>query len=161
MENPRLGDFDETMMHRVYFLMVTAFAEGGIGLLLLIWPFLPLALLLGVDHASSEVTICARIAGAALLALGVACWLGQFDKQQSAQFGLLSGILIYDLAAAVILAYAGLFVRLVGIALWPAVVLHAALAVWCVLCLSDKPSDENVATRAQLETAGRAKEGSG
>jgi hypothetical protein len=48
---------------------------------------------------------------------------------------LLIGVLTYDVGAAVILAYTGLFVNLVGIALWPAVVLHAALAVWCVVCL--------------------------
>jgi hypothetical protein len=48
---------------------------------------------------------------------------------------LLTSVLIYDVAAAVILAYTGLFVNIVGIALWPAVVLHAALAIWCVACL--------------------------
>ena len=42
-------------------------------------------------------------------------------------------MLIYDVAAAALLAYAGLALSLVGIALWPAVVLHAALAVWCVV----------------------------
>jgi hypothetical protein len=127
------------MTHRVYFLMVTAFAEGGIGLFLLIWPFLPLALLLGVDHASAEVTICARIAGAALLALGVACWPAPNDPgQSSSRPGLLAGVLIYDVAAAVLLAYAGLVLRMVGLVLWPAVVLHAALAAWCVVCLTVK-----------------------
>jgi hypothetical protein len=92
-------------------------------------------LLLGVDQASPETFICARVAGAALLAIGVACWLGRSDKQSSAHLGLLTGVLIYDVAAAVILAYTGLFLRLVGVALWPAVVLHTALAVWCVACL--------------------------
>jgi hypothetical protein len=126
------------MMHRVYFLSVTALAEAGIGFLLLIVPLFPLALLLGVDHASAEVTVCARIAGAALLALGVACWLGRFDQQSSSQFGLLSGILIYDVTAAALLAYAGLVLSLVGLVLWPAVVLHVALAIWCVVCLTVK-----------------------
>jgi hypothetical protein len=48
---------------------------------------------------------------------------------------LLIGVLVYDGAAAALLGYAGLFSDLVGIALWPAVALHTALAVWCVLCL--------------------------
>jgi hypothetical protein len=52
---------------------------------------------------------------------------------------LTTGVLIYDVAAAVILAYTGLFLSLVGVVLWPAVVLHAALAVWCVVCVWGKP----------------------
>jgi hypothetical protein len=49
----------------------------------------------------------------------------------------------YDVAAAVILAYAGLSLSFVGVALWPAVVLHAALAVWCVLCLGKGRQEAN------------------
>jgi hypothetical protein len=122
-------------MHRVNLLVVTALSEAGTGLLLLVWPPVLLALLLGVDQASPETTCCARVAGAGLFAIGVACWIGRSDVHSSAQLGLLIGVLTYDVGAAVILAYTGLFVNLVGIALWPAVVLHAALAVWCVVCL--------------------------
>jgi hypothetical protein len=119
-------------------LGVTAFGEGGAGLLLLVSPSLLLALLLGVEQTSPEVNFLARIAGAALVAIGIACWIGRSDKRSSAQFGLLTGVLIYDVAAAVILGYTGLFVNLVGIALWPAVLVHVGLAVWSVVCVWDK-----------------------
>jgi hypothetical protein len=122
-------------MHQAYLLMVTAIGEVGTGLLLLLLPSVLIALLLGVDQVSPEVNICARIAGAALLAIGVACWLGRSDKQSAAQHGLLVGVLIYDVAAAALLAYAGLGFSMVGLALWPAVVLHASLALWCILSL--------------------------
>jgi hypothetical protein len=122
-------------MHRANLLIVTAVIETGTGLLLLAWPPVLLALLLGIGQASPETVCCARIAGAALLTLGVACWSGRFDTQGSAHLGLLIGVLVYDVAAAVILVCTGLFVNLVGIALWPAVALHAALAVWCAACL--------------------------
>jgi hypothetical protein len=122
-------------MHRRYLLIVTALGEGGTGLLLLVSPSVPQVLLLGTNQASSEATFFARIAGAALLAIGVACWLGRSDTLGPAQLGLIAGVLVYDAAAAVLLSYAGLFSGLVGVALWPAVVLHAALAAWCVLCL--------------------------
>ncbi len=36
-------------------------------------------------------------------------------------------------------AYAGLVLSMVGIALWPAVALHAALAVWCVVYIRERP----------------------
>jgi hypothetical protein len=148
-------------MHRAHLLIVTALGEGGTGVVLLAFPSLPLALLLGVDQASPETIFFARIAGAALLAIGIACWFGRSDKHGSAQRGLLTSVLIYDVAAAVILAYTGLFVNLVGIALWPAVLMHAALAVWCVVCLWDKPRDEDVGTRAGVKAVSCEKEGNG
>src|SRR5262249_45287554 len=66
-------------MGRTSFLIATAVGEGGIGLLLLIWPPVPLALLLGVEQASTEAVLLARVAGAALLALGITCWAGRND----------------------------------------------------------------------------------
>jgi hypothetical protein len=126
-------------MHRSYLMLVTALTEGGTGLLLLVWPLVLLRLLLGVDQASTEALATARIAGAALLAIGVACWLGRNDHARPAQQGLLLGILIYDVGASAILVYTGWFSSLAGIALWPAVVLHAALTLWCAVALW-KPS---------------------
>jgi hypothetical protein len=119
----------------MYLLMVTALGEGGTGLLLLVWPPGAIALLLGVEQPSPEALVAARVAGAALVALSIACWVGRSDQRSSAQLGLLGGVLAYDVGTAVILAYTGLFVNLVGLALWPAVVIHAALAVWCLLDL--------------------------
>ena len=124
-------------MHRRYFLIVTALGEGGIGLLLLVSPSIPQLLLLGVETISPETSIVARITGAALLAIGVICWQAISNTEGVALQGLLWGILIYDLAAALILAYSGLFVGLAGIALWPAAGLHVVLAVWCIMCLGN------------------------
>jgi hypothetical protein len=126
------ADKGNVVRHRTYLLLVTALGEGAIGVALLVLPSVPLRLLLGVDGASPEAFFCARIAGAALLALGVVCWLGRNDPDRPAQQGLLLGVLIYDLAAAAILASTGWFSSLVGIALWPAAVLHVGLAAWCV-----------------------------
>jgi hypothetical protein len=126
-------------MNRSNLLIVTAFGEGGIALLLLVWPSVPLALLLGVDLASPETLSTARLAGGALVALSVACWLGRNDQDRPAQQGLLLGVLIYDVAATAILGYSGWFLSLAGIALWPAVVLHVALAVWCAMSFWMRP----------------------
>jgi len=123
------------LMHRAYLLIVSAIAEGGTGLLLLVLPSVLLSLLLGVEKAAPETMFVARLTGAALLAIGVACWLGRNDHGRPAQLGLLTALLIYDAAAAALLAYARLALSLAGLALWPAVVLHAALAAWCADCL--------------------------
>jgi hypothetical protein len=128
-------------MHRAYLLILSAILEVGTGIALLVLPSVPLALLLGVSLPAPETLLAGRMAGAALLALGVAGWLARGDKQSPALHGLVIGFLIYDSAAAVLLGYAGLVLNLVGVALWPAVVLHTALAIWCVLVLWAKPRD--------------------
>jgi hypothetical protein len=49
------------MKHRAYFLMVTALLEAGAGLLLLILPSVPLALLLGISEAAPEANLIGRL----------------------------------------------------------------------------------------------------
>ena len=115
--------------------IVTAVLEVGTALLLLFVPAVPLAVLLGVEQAAPETLLIARVAGVALLAIGVACWLARGDERSAAQVGLLIGILIYDVGAAALLAYAGIGLGMTGLALWPAVAIHAALAVWSLLSL--------------------------
>jgi hypothetical protein len=122
-------------MSRKYLLVVTTVCEAGIGLLLLVLPSVPLAVLLGVVDVSRESILLARLFGAALLAIGVGCWLGRDDSLGPSQRGLIAGALVYDAVVAALLAYAGLVLAFVGIALWPGVVLHVMLAVWCVVCL--------------------------
>jgi hypothetical protein len=116
-------------------LIVTALAETATGLMLLVTPQRLIALLLGASLDEPAARVVARIAGAALLSLGCACWLTRKDSQNRAVSGLIAAMLLYNGVAAAVLAHAGARARLVGVLTWPAVALHAALAVWCVLCL--------------------------
>jgi hypothetical protein len=131
MEHAGLGD----LMHRRLLLLVTALGEGGTGLLLLVWPDLPLWWLLGVDGALPETFVTARIAGVALMAIGVNCWLDREENVSRSRHGLLTAVFIYDVGAAGLLAYAGSGLGMTGVLLWPAVVLHGSLAVWSTACL--------------------------
>jgi len=70
-----------------------------------------------------------------LLSLGIACWLARNDEQSRAATGLIAAMLLYNTAVAAVLVYAGIGLRLAGVGTWPAVLLHAALAVWCLACL--------------------------
>jgi len=139
-------------MYRAYLLIVSAVGEAGTGLLLLLLPSVPLALLIGVEHASSETVLVTRLAGAALLAIGVACWAARNDHGSFAQLGLVTGLFIYDVAAAALLTYAGLVLNMAGILLWPVVVIHGVLAIWCIFCLSVVPSRASAAQEQMRKT---------
>jgi hypothetical protein len=116
-------------------LIVTAVIETATGLTLLVSPLLVASLLLGEALDSRAALVVARMTGAALISLGVACWLARNDVQSRAARGLISAMLLYNAAAVVVFIHAGMVSRLVGIGLWPAAVLHAAMAVWCLACL--------------------------
>ena len=122
-------------MQRQLFLLVTALGEGVTGLALLLWPALPVGLLLGVLDAGAETLLIARVAGTALLAIGVMSGLAAQDSGSPALRALLAGILLYDAAVAVVLGYGAIGLSLAGVLLWPAVLAHLALALWCLLCI--------------------------
>jgi hypothetical protein len=121
--------------NRKLFLLVFSFTEIATGLGLLVLPDIVFAILLGLKSASVEAIFIARIAGAALVAIGVASWMAKSDAVNPTQFGLLAGILIYNTTASILLAYAGVFLKFNGVLLWPAVTIHAILAVWGFSCL--------------------------
>ena len=119
-------------------LIVTAVIEAATGLALLLSPPLVATLLLGAALDAPAALAVSRVAGAALLALGVACWLARNDALSGAVRGVIAAMLLYNAGAVSVLVYAGLGLRLSGIGLWPAALLHAALAVWCIACLRAK-----------------------
>jgi hypothetical protein len=103
-------------------LMLTAIGEAATGLALLIVPALVGQVLLG-EHLTVIAVPMARVAGIALVGLGVACWPGP----------PLVGMLTYSTLVMLYLAYLGLAEGLTGILLWPAVILHAILSASLVL----------------------------
>jgi len=119
-------------------LIATALIELGAGLALLGFPSAAVALLLGSPLAQPAAVALGRVAGAALLALGIANWLAHYDERSCAARGVVTAMVLYNLGAAVILGVAGIQLRPVGIALWPAVVLHVAMTAWCIACLRRK-----------------------
>jgi hypothetical protein len=121
--------------NRKLLLLTTAFVEVAAGLCFLFLPAVLFTILLGLEHVSVDALFVGRITGAALLAIGIASFMARTDTFSPAQLGLLTGILIYDAAASMLLAYAGAVLKMIGVLLWPAVALHAILAVWSFSCL--------------------------
>ncbi len=117
-------------------LAITAIIEAATGSALLVLPSIVVRLLLGAPLESSAEGVIARVAGAALLALGVVCWLARNDTHSAAARGLVVSMVLYNVGAVVILGAAGVSGQHAGIALWPAVLLHAAMTAWCIASLS-------------------------
>ncbi len=97
-------------------LVLAAVSEAATGVALLMVPSLVGQLLFGVELTGMAMTV-ARVAGIALIALGVACWPGTPRV----------GMLTYNAAVTLYLAYVGFTGGVTGILLWPAVVLHVIL----------------------------------
>ena len=104
-------------------LGVAAAIEAVTGLFLLIVPHLLVKLLLGVD-ATGVAIVIGRVAGIALLSLGFGCWMG---RQEEDGGWALFALLIYNSLVTIYLALVGFGTEFVGMLLWPAAALHAAL----------------------------------
>jgi hypothetical protein len=116
-------------------LVVTACLEALTGLALMVSPAPLVRLLAGAALDTTGGLLVARVPGAALLALGLACWLARDDGRSRAGRGLVAAMLLYNVATIAVLVYAGVGLNLSAIGLWPAVVFHVALALWCAVCL--------------------------
>jgi Ca2+/Na+ antiporter len=110
-------------------LAFAAVVEVGTGLVLMIDPTIVVTLLLGAEVAGAG-TLLARCFGIALLALGLACW----PSEQRAERGspIFRAMLTYNVLIALYLAYVGTVGHLRGVLLWPAVGLHAVVALLLV-----------------------------
>jgi len=91
--------------------------------------------LLGSPLGSPASLVTGRLLGAALFSLGAACWGERNDDRARTGGGLVAAMLMYNLAAVSLLGYAHTGLGMSGVGLWPAVVLHSALAAWCVASL--------------------------
>jgi hypothetical protein len=121
--------------HARILFVVTAVFEMSTGISLVAAPSMAAGLLMGSSLDTGAGTTVGRIAGAALCSLGILCWLARNDEKSPAALGIVTGLLIYNVAAVAVLVSAGVAIGPTGSALWPAVVLHTGLAGWCVLCL--------------------------
>lgn len=111
-------------------LTISAAVESTTGLALLVAPSAIASLLLGSRPEPPVGSTIARIAGAGLLALGIACWLGRDDAVAART--MVAAMLFYNTVAAAVLIHAGLGLGLSSVGLWPIVVLHLALTIWCM-----------------------------
>jgi hypothetical protein len=108
-------------------LIFAAVGEAATGLALLIAPLLVGKLLLGEELATVAIPV-ARVAGIALISLGIACWPGPPSR----------GMLTYSALVTLYLVYLGIE-GFSGVLLWPAVILHMILSALLVRTSTQRP----------------------
>jgi len=116
-------------------LATTAVLEAGTGLGILALPSAVASLMLGAPLDTPAAVAVARVAGVALMALGVACWLARQHAPGPSARGLVSAMVLYNAGVIAVLVHQAVGVAIAGIALWPAVVAHAAMGIWCITSL--------------------------
>jgi hypothetical protein len=114
--------------------IVSALIELSAGLALLLWPFVSAS----AQFDTPAALVLGRLAGLALLALGVACWLGRREEKSRAANGLVAAMLLFNAGAVALISYARLSLGLFSAFIWPVAMLHAVMAVWCIACLRSK-----------------------
>jgi hypothetical protein len=123
-EESKHGD-GERVMKKI--LVLAAAGEAALGLILLVYPSIVVRLLFNAQIAGAGM-VMSRVAGIALIALGVACWPGPPR----------AGMLTYSAVVTLYLAYVGFAGGMTGLLLWPAVVLHVIVTI---LLVSARPWD--------------------
>jgi hypothetical protein len=112
-------------MTTLWLLSVAAAIEAITGVALIITPQIVSELLLGADLDGAGIAV-GRVAGAALLALALVCWIIRHDANKTPA---LTAMLAYNLLVTAYLMYLGLGGQLVGVLLWPAIAIHAILTL--------------------------------
>jgi hypothetical protein len=101
-----------------------AWLEIVMGVTLIVIPKLPCHLLLAAPLDGAGVTM-GRFAGIGLLALGIA-YLS--TAETAPPRGAVLGLSVFNVAAVILFTCVGVTTAIHGILLWPAAVLHAAIA---------------------------------
>jgi hypothetical protein len=115
------------------FFVATAVMEAAAGLALLVTPTLVIPLLVAGPVTSTHVAL-GRLAGAALLSLGAACWRARADAGSAASSALVVGMSVYN-AAVIAIVLTGSFGSPSRPILCVVTLVHGAMSAWCVSLL--------------------------
>jgi hypothetical protein len=116
-------------------LTFSSIIEFSTGLVLLILPSLLTNILFTETLDTPILLTVERVAGAALLALSAACWFARNEGHSLAARGVVSAMLLYNVSVSLVLIYTSIGLSLSGFALWPVVLIHIAMSVWCIINL--------------------------
>ena len=111
-------------MAQKFILKSAAWLEIVVGIGLIVVPNLGSMLLFAAQLEGPGVPV-ARFAGIGLLSLGCACLA---SNATGASRGAVLGLIVFNVAATILFVWVGLATTLHGLLLWPAAILHGAMA---------------------------------
>lgn len=114
-------------------LTLTAILEGVVGIGLLITPVLVASVLLNTPLDTAGGLFAARLAGAAIITVAICCWKARGFEIAQAAMGVVTAMLFYNFAAAAVLVYGAVRLGLQSKFIWPVIVVHAVLGLWCAV----------------------------
>jgi hypothetical protein len=106
-------------------LIISAIEAGATGLFLMISPTLFAKLVLGSDISDVGQAL-GHLGGLVLFSFAIATWPTSEDSPSAPA---IRAMLFYNLVATGYLAHLGIAGKLVGVLLWPAVIIHLILTV--------------------------------
>src|SRR5688572_21057804 len=145
MQRPLLSILSYMTADTRTLLRVTAIIEGTTGFILAVVPSLLVPILLNASLDDPIAVLFARLAGAALLIVAISCWASRTSRNNS---WMRLAMLGYNIFAISLLIYAALFEGMSGPGLWPTVILHGALLIWCLMLIVQR--DGHSFTRARM-----------
>jgi hypothetical protein len=116
-------------------LSITAVIEAINGFLMLTLSSLVVTSLFGILQPSSVEIITIRLVGVTVISFGFACWFARNIMLGGGAKGFAGALLLFNAGAAVLLIYANLGLGLSGFLLWPGILFHSLMGIWCVVCL--------------------------
>jgi hypothetical protein len=108
-------------------LAIAAVVEALAGLGLTLTPDVTMQLLFG-GRTDGVGMMMGRVAGVALLALGVTCWRARADSGGEARVGTVWAITLYNAGAGVLLVLFAVTGQAAGLGVWSAGLIHLAFA---------------------------------
>ena len=121
-----------------HLLVAMTAVQAALGVALILAPGWVHHLLTGAARTWPEMAIILRVAGLGVLGIGAWCALGRLSEhgvRRSRPLDLVPGLVVYNGCAAAILGDALLRGARAPL-LWPALAVHAALLIWCLVCLA-------------------------
>jgi hypothetical protein len=114
-------------------LTVTAIFEGIVGVALFLTPVLVVSTLLNTPLETAGGLVVARLGGAAIITIAICCWKARTFEIPQAGIGVVTALMFYNFAAAAVLVYGGVRLGLQSPLIWPTIVAHAVLGMWCAV----------------------------
>ncbi len=116
-------------------LTTTGVLELFTGVALVAMPSEVATILLGGPLEDGVARTVARVAGGALMSIGMGCVMAARIPDPRLARTTTIALLFYNCFVVIILVEAFGVDHVRGIGLWPAAILHTALAAWCIACL--------------------------